>query len=62
MDLVDLAPADPIIRRQVIASGSLIHCADPAVPATFEMKTLSEYLDLKIERRETERRFVDSFL
>ncbi len=61
VDLVDLATADPIIRRQVIASGSLVRCGDPAVRAAFEMKTLSEYLDLKIDRRAAERQLVESF-
>lgn len=61
VDLVDLATADPIIQRQVIASGVLVQCGDQAVRAAFEIKTLAEYLDLKIDRRDAERRLVESF-
>jgi predicted nucleotidyltransferase len=60
VDLVDLATADPIIRRQILANGTLIHAADSATRSTFEMATLSEYFDVKIQRRESERRLIES--
>lgn len=60
VDLVDLTTADPIIRRQILANGTLIHAADSATRSTFEMATLSEYFDVKIQRRESERRLIES--
>ncbi len=61
VDLVDLATADPVIRRQIVAGGIVVRLTDPFVRARFEMKTLSEYLDLKIERRAAERRLVETW-
>jgi predicted nucleotidyltransferase len=60
VDLVDLATADPIIRRQILANGTLIHSVDAATRSTFEMATLSEYFDVRIQRRESERRLIES--
>ena len=60
VDLVDLASADPIIRRQVIATGTVVHVGDQAARSRFEMKTLSEYADLKIDRRDAERRLAEA--
>ncbi len=60
VDLVDLATADPIIRRQVIANGALVHAHDRAALSSFQMTTLSEYLDLKIDRRASEQRLVET--
>ncbi|MCP4901850.1 MAG: nucleotidyltransferase domain-containing protein [bacterium] len=60
VDLIDLATADPIIRRQVIANGTLVHAHERATRSLFEMKTLSEYLDLKIDRRASEQRLVET--
>lgn len=58
VDLLDLASADPVIRRQVLNTGTLIRIGDAAARHTFEMKTLSEYLDLKIDRRAAEERLI----
>lgn len=59
IDLVDLGSADPIIRRQVIATGTVVREDGRGVRARFEMRTLSEHHDLKIERRAAERELVE---
>ena len=56
VDLVDLRAADPIIKRQVLAHGRLLAARSQGVLHRFQMNALSEYADLKIDRRAIEER------
>jgi predicted nucleotidyltransferase len=52
VDLVDLLRADDVTRAQVITTGKLIFCNDPAGCAGFETSALAKYAHLNEERRE----------
>lgn len=52
VDLVDLAHASTVLRKEVIRTGEVIHNRDPRALAEFEMQTLSDYARLNEERRE----------
>jgi predicted nucleotidyltransferase len=52
IDLVDLLRADDVTRAQVITTGKLIFCNDPAGCAVFETSALAKYAHLNEERRE----------
>jgi len=54
VDLVDLYAADPIIRMQVVRHGEPVVVNDHHALAEFAMRAVSEYLDLKIDRRAIE--------
>jgi uncharacterized protein len=53
-DIVDLFRADPIIRMQVLRRGRLIVEKNRRARHEFELRTLSEYLDFKIDRAPVE--------
>ena len=55
VDLVDLRGADPILAFQVLRLGRPIVMRDPKAYEAFVMRTLSEYADLKLDRRPVER-------
>ncbi len=55
VDLVDLRGADPILAFQVLRHGRPIIVRDRKAYAEFVMRTLSEYADLKLDRRPAER-------
>lgn len=54
VDLMDLRRADPIIAMQVLKTGRLLVSHDRLALAVFQMKTISEYLDWKIDRAPVE--------
>jgi predicted nucleotidyltransferase len=54
VDLVDLYAADPIIRMQIVRYGEPVVVNDRTAAATFAMRAVGEYLDLKIDRRAVE--------
>jgi predicted nucleotidyltransferase len=54
VDVVDLRRADPIIAMQVLKRGRLLVAYDRLALAVFQMKTISEYLDWKIDRAPVE--------
>jgi len=43
VDLVDLLTASTVLKKEVIAGGQLIHCADKDAVLDFEARSLSEY-------------------
>lgn len=45
VDLVDLASAPPLLRHQIVSTGSCVVCRDPAERADFETRTVMRYLD-----------------
>jgi predicted nucleotidyltransferase len=55
VDLVDLRGADPILAFQVLRLGRPIMVRDRKAYDAFVMRTLSEYADLKLDRRPAER-------
>lgn len=55
VDVIDLATADPVIRMQVLRHGRVLVDADRPARHRFEVRTLSEYLDLKLDRAPVER-------
>jgi predicted nucleotidyltransferase len=57
VDLVDLWVADPIIRMQVLKSGTLLWVADHRARRESEMATISLYHDLKLLRRPAEQAY-----
>ncbi len=50
VDVIDLHTADPIIRMQVLRYGKLLIETDATARRYFEIRTISEYLDFKIDR------------
>jgi predicted nucleotidyltransferase len=50
VDIIDLHTADPIIRMQVLRYGKLLIETDATARRNFEIRTISEYLDFKIDR------------
>lgn len=59
VDLVVLDDASPILAMQVLREGSLLACRDPEALQAFTVRTLTDYADLKIIRREAERRLLE---
>jgi predicted nucleotidyltransferase len=43
VDLVDLLTASTVLKKEVIAGGRVIHCADSDAVLDFEARSLSEY-------------------
>jgi predicted nucleotidyltransferase len=54
VDVIDLRTADPIIKMQVLRYGRLLLANDQRACYSFAMHTLSEYVDLKIDRAPVE--------
>jgi predicted nucleotidyltransferase len=52
VDLVNLRMVQTVFRKEVIAAGRRIFCADETLVAEFEARTLSYYQKLNDERRE----------
>lgn len=59
VDLVILDGASPILAMQALREGRLIDCRDPQALENFTVRTLTDYADLKIIRREAERRLME---
>jgi predicted nucleotidyltransferase len=55
VDLVSLAEASPILRYQVLKYGERVLTRDPKTVNLFFVRTVNEYCDLKVIRREIER-------
>ncbi len=60
VDVIDLATADPVIRIQVLRHGKVLVDADRPARHRFEVRTLSEYLGLKLDRAPVERAIKES--
>ena len=56
VDLVSLAEASPILRYQVLKHGDRILTLDEKVVNQFFVRTVNEYCDLKMVRRDIEAR------
>ncbi len=56
VDLLDLMAADPIVSLQVLRSGRVLVMNDPEAFRRFVARVLSEYPDLKLDRRPIEER------
>lgn len=61
VDLVDLDRASPILGMQVLRHGRLLIDHDPRRRHAFFSRTISMYDDIKIIRREAERRLFERF-
>ena len=59
VDLVDLDRASPILAMQVLKHGRLLVDRDPKRRIAFVVRTRSLYEDLKILRRESEKRLLE---
>jgi predicted nucleotidyltransferase len=59
VDLVDLDKASPILAMQVLQHGRLLVDRNPKRRIAFFVRTLSLYEDLKIQRRDVERRLFE---
>lgn len=59
VDLVDLDRASPILAMQVLKHGRLLVDRDPRRRIAFFVRTLNLYEDLKIQRRDIERRLFE---
>ncbi|HEX9944163.1 MAG TPA: nucleotidyltransferase domain-containing protein [Thermoanaerobaculia bacterium] len=59
VDLVDLDQASPILGMQVLRHGRLLVDRDPRRRYAFFSRTVSMYEDVKIVRREAERRLFE---
>jgi len=59
VDLVVLDEASPILAMQVLREGRLIACRDAQELENFTVRTLTDYADLKIIRREAEKRLME---
>jgi predicted nucleotidyltransferase len=55
LDIIVLNDADPIITNQILSTGELIHCADPAFFFSFKARKISEYIDFKRSREVIEK-------
>ena len=55
VDLVDLDSVSPVLVRQVLQTGRLVADREPRRRHALFSKTVSQYEDLKIQRREAER-------
>ena len=54
IDLVDLRGADPVLAMQALRAGRPLLINDARAYGQFGMRTLSDYMDLKIDRRDIE--------
>lgn len=61
VDLVDLDRVSPILARQVLRHGRLVIDRDPKRRYAFFSRTISMYEDVKIQRREVERKLLERF-
>jgi hypothetical protein len=61
VDLVDLDRASPILGMQVLKHGRLLLDRNPERRHAFFSRTISMYDDIKIIRREAERRLFERF-
>lgn len=61
VDLVDLDQVSPILGRQVLRNGRLVIDRNPKRRYTFFSRTISMYEDVKIQRREIERKLLEKF-
>jgi uncharacterized protein len=59
VDLVLLDEASPILAMQVLREGRLLACRDQQTLENFIVRTLSDYADLKVIRREAEKRLME---
>lgn len=55
VDLLDLFDADPLISRQILQTGRLLFLQRPEALYRFQIKALSSYLDIKLDREVVER-------
>ncbi len=51
IDLVDLRGADPVLAMQALRAGRPLSVNDSKAYGQFAMRALSDYMDLKIDRR-----------
>ena len=51
VDLVDLAAASTVMRKEVVRTGKILHESDHRARQEFEMYTFSDYARLNTERR-----------
>lgn len=51
VDLVDLKDASTVLRKEVVEKGKLIYSSDKYKTESFEMTTLSMYIDLNETRK-----------
>lgn len=61
VDLVDLDRVSPILVRQVLRGGRLVHDSNPARRVALAVKNTALYEDLKIQRRDGEERLLRRF-
>ena len=61
VDLVDLDKVSPILGRQVLRNGKLVIDRNPKRRYAFFSRTISMYEDVKIMRRESERKLLERF-
>jgi predicted nucleotidyltransferase len=61
VDLVNLDRVSPILARQVLRNGQLMIDRNPKRRYAFFSRTISMYEDMKIQRREVERKLLERF-
>lgn len=61
VDLIDLDRVSPILGRQVLRQGRLLIDRNPKRRYAFFSRTISMYDDVKIQRREVERKLLERF-
>jgi predicted nucleotidyltransferase len=61
VDLVNLDRVSPILGRQVLRQGRLMMDRNPNRRYAFFSRTISMYEDVKIQRREAERKLLERF-
>lgn len=61
VDLVNLDRVSPILARQVLRHGRLVIDRNPKRRYAFFSRTISMYEDVKIQRREAERKLLERF-
>jgi predicted nucleotidyltransferase len=61
VDLVNLDRVSPILARQVLRHGRLVIDRSPKRRYAFFSRTISMYEDVKIQRREAERKLLERF-
>lgn len=61
VDLVDLDRVSPLLVRQVLRSGRLVHESNPVRQVALAVKNTSLYEDLKILRRDGEQQLLRRF-
>ena len=60
-DIVFLDGADPIIKKQVMDHGTPFVMNDRDAWIKFKMKSINEYIDFKIDRRQIEEKLVERY-